>query len=235
MPIADLHAPVETTARTSVAPPLPDSSTPNYVTAMGAVATGVTVALVLALGGCGGDDTASPPPTGPLAEALAGIGGGGARGSLGVGWADPRLVEESGVGAQTIADALVPNARSVIEEAPRLRRRFDLAPLSAERLISVGGSYAFSDLDAGTEFDERTVYDVGVTYTLDAVTVGIGYSHGEYDPSDELDQYQIGAAYALGPGVTLAAMVGYFDDEDGGVTDNDNEGYQVGVGTGINF
>jgi len=107
------------------------------------IATGVAVALVLALGGCGDDDTASPPPTGPLAEALAGIGGGGASGSLGVGWADPKLVEESGIGAQVIADALSPNARSVVEQAPRLRRRFDLAPLSAERLTSVGGSYAF--------------------------------------------------------------------------------------------
>lgn len=97
---------------------------------------------MLALGGCG-DDSARPPPTGPLAEALGDIGGGGAHGSLGVGWADPQLVEESRAGAQLIADALGPNASSVIEAAPRLRRRFDLGPLSAERLISVGGSYAF--------------------------------------------------------------------------------------------
>src|SRR5918994_7790352 len=105
------------------------------------IATGVAV-LMLALGGCG-DDLAAPPPTGPLAETLADIGGGGASGSLGVGWADPQLVEESGAGAQVIADALGPNAGSVIEADPRLRRRFDFGPLSAERLISVGGSYAF--------------------------------------------------------------------------------------------
>jgi hypothetical protein len=107
------------------------------------IAIGVTVALMLGAGGCGDDDSASPPPTGPLAEALADIGGGGASGSLGVGWADPHLVEESGAGPQVIADALGPNAGSVIEAAPRLRRRFDFGPLSAERLISVGGSYAF--------------------------------------------------------------------------------------------
>jgi hypothetical protein len=106
------------------------------------IVTGVAVAVVLALGGCG-DDAASPPPTGPLAEALAGIGGGGANGSLGVGWADRQLVEETGAGARLIADALGPNARTVIEAAPRLRRRFGLDPLSAERFVSVGGSYAF--------------------------------------------------------------------------------------------
>jgi hypothetical protein len=103
--------------------------------------------------------------------------------------------------------------------------------------FTVGGSVAFSDLDTGGA-DERTVYDVGVTYTFDAATVGIGWSHGEYeqaDGDDELDHYQIGVGYALGPGVSLAAMVGMFDYEDGGVGDNDNSGWQVGVGTGINF
>ncbi|MGH3452595.1 MAG: hypothetical protein ACRDQW_18215, partial [Haloechinothrix sp.] len=64
-------------------------------------------------------------------------------GSLGVGWADRRLVEESGSGARLIADALGPNAGTVIEAAPRLRRRFGLDPLSAGRFVSVGGSYAF--------------------------------------------------------------------------------------------
>lgn len=103
---------------------------------------GVTVALVIAVSGCG-DDPETPPPTGPLADALAGIGGGGENGSLGVGWADPRLVKESGAGIELIADALGPNAGSVVEAAPLLRRRFGLDPLSAEDLTSVGGSYAF--------------------------------------------------------------------------------------------
>ncbi len=98
---------------------------------------------ILALAGCGGEDESSSPPTGPLAEALAAIGGGGANGSLGVGWAEPRLVERSGAGPRLIAAALGPNAGSVVEAAPRLRRSFGFDPLSAERLISLGGSYAF--------------------------------------------------------------------------------------------
>jgi hypothetical protein len=106
------------------------------------VGTGLTVALSLALVGCGGGSE-SQPPEGPLAEALAEVGGGGANGSLGIGWAEPGLVEGSGARAELIADALGPNAGSVIEAAPLLRRRFGMDPLSAERLVSVGGSYAF--------------------------------------------------------------------------------------------
>jgi hypothetical protein len=98
------------------------------------------LAVLLALDGCGGGSE-DRPPSGPLAEALADLDGGGANGSLGVGWAEPRLVEKGGAGL--VAAALGPNAGSVIEAAPRLRRRFGFDPLSAERLISVGGSYAF--------------------------------------------------------------------------------------------
>jgi hypothetical protein len=102
----------------------------------------VAVVAALALGGCNEDEETSPPPEGALAEALAAIGGGGA-GSLGVGWADPQLVEEGGLGRHVMAAALGPNAGSLIDEAPRLRRQFGLNPLAAERLVSVGGSYAF--------------------------------------------------------------------------------------------
>ncbi len=42
-----------------------------------------------------------------------------------------------------MADALGPNAQSVVDVAPTLQSRFRFNPLSAERLVSVGGSYAF--------------------------------------------------------------------------------------------
>jgi hypothetical protein len=106
------------------------------------IGTGVAVALTLTLVGCG-DGSERRPPNGPLAEALADVGGGGAHGSLGVGWTEPRLVEEAGGGAELIAAALGPNAGTVIEAAPMLRKRFGFDPLAAERLVSVGGSYAF--------------------------------------------------------------------------------------------
>src|ERR671911_3084957 len=104
--------------------------------------TGLAVALSLALAGCGGGEE-DRAPSGPLAESLADVGGGGAHGSLGIGWADPQLAEEGGAGVELIAEALGPNAGSVIEAAPLLRRRFGFDPLSADRLVSVGGSYAF--------------------------------------------------------------------------------------------
>jgi hypothetical protein len=105
------------------------------------IAAGLALAL-FALSGCGGG-SGDRPPTGPLAEALADIDGGGANGSLGIGWTEPQLAKQGGVGAELIADALGPNAGTVIEAAPLLRRRFGFDPLSAERLVSVGGSYAF--------------------------------------------------------------------------------------------
>jgi predicted porin len=103
--------------------------------------------------------------------------------------------------------------------------------------FTVGGSVAFTDLDAGGD-DEATVYDVGVTYTIDAVTVGLGWSHGEYEDEgedDSLDHMQLAASYALGEGVSVAAMVGLFEYDDEGPLDSDNEGWQAAIGTGINF
>jgi predicted porin len=84
------------------------------------------------------------------------------------------------------------------------------------------------------------VYDVGVTYNIDAVTVGLDWSHGDYNDftdgkEDELDDVALGVRYALGPGVDLAAFVGWFNYNDGGALNDDNTGWQAGVGTGINF
>ena len=52
-------------------------------------------------------------------------------------------MRRAGLGRGVIADALGPNADSVIESAPRLRARLGFDPLSADRFVSVGGSYAF--------------------------------------------------------------------------------------------
>jgi hypothetical protein len=105
---------------------------------------GITLAFLVSacLAACGGGDE-QPRPPGPLADALAEIGGGGEHGSLGVGWTEPRLARDAGVGRRLMADALGPNAESVVEVGPTLERRFRFDPLSAERLVSVGGSYAF--------------------------------------------------------------------------------------------
>jgi hypothetical protein len=104
------------------------------------VTGGLAVVLTLAVIGCGNGER---QPEGPLAEALGEIGGGGENGSLGVGWTEPRLAEEDGVSRRLIATALGPNAETVIEAARLFRRRFGFDPLAAERLVSIGGSFAF--------------------------------------------------------------------------------------------
>ena len=114
--------------------------------------------------------------------------------------------------------------------------------------FTVGGSVAFDDeCDGansascnGLSVDEYTVFDVGATYGMDAVTVGAGWSRGKYEDSndgqeDELDHVQITVGYALGEGVGLGAMVGWFDYDDGGDDDNDNTGWQTGVGINMGF
>jgi hypothetical protein len=106
------------------------------------VGLGIALAvLCLAPVACGGSDEQLPP--GPLADTLAQIGGGGEHGSLGIGWTEPRLARLAGLDPELMARALGPNAQSVVEAAPALRRRFGLDPLAARRLVSVGGSYAF--------------------------------------------------------------------------------------------
>jgi hypothetical protein len=163
------------------------------------ISAALAIALICGLAGCGDDDSSNPEPTGPLAEALASVGGGGANGSLGVGWADPQLVEESGGGVRLIAEALGPNAGSVVESGTRLRRRFGLDPQSAEQLVSVGGSYAF-----GLRLDGVDGRELG------RALVAAG---GQARKASEVDLVQIGD-YAVVPQPLLSSGVnglGAFD------------------------
>jgi hypothetical protein len=90
------------------------------------IAIPFSVVLIVVLPGCGEADSPGPPP--PLAPVLSDIGGGGADGSLGVGWLDPQRAEGRGLDVDTLSGALLPNARTFVEEAPRLRRRFGFDP-----------------------------------------------------------------------------------------------------------
>jgi outer membrane protein OmpU len=105
--------------------------------------------------------------------------------------------------------------------------------------FTVGGSIAMTQRTL-TDNGNQTVFDVGATYNIDAVTVGLGWSRGKYHNAanggtDDFDQIQLGVGYALGPGVTLAAMVGYFDYQGDAAATDDNSGYQAAVGAGLNF
>jgi hypothetical protein len=166
-------------------------------------------ALPLAFAGCG-DEPDDPPPSGPLAAALSSVGGGGQHGSLGVGWAEPRLVAKAGARPDLVAEALGPNAATVIESAPALRRRFGFDPLAAERLVSVGGSYAFGLRLEGVDDARlrRSLMQAGgrarQAEGLELVDVG------EYavvpDPLLRADVNGLGARDAFGKDLTVLAI-----------------------------
>jgi hypothetical protein len=176
---------------------------------MGAGATGVVVGVALAVAGCGGAPN-TPPPTGPFAEAVATVGGGGAHGSLGVGWADPQLVARVGGGARLIGGALGPNARSVVEEARGLHRRFGFDPMTAEQLISVGGSYAFGlRLDGvnGHQLGRRLVAAGGRARQAGRLElVDIGHYAVVPEPLLRAGVFGLGAFDAFSPNQTVLAI-----------------------------
>jgi predicted porin len=111
--------------------------------------------------------------------------------------------------------------------------------------FTVGGSISFGDNLTSTGFngdaaDMARVFDVGATYEIHAVTVGVDWSRGSYDDiddgnEDQLDDVQLGLGYELGPGVDLASFVGWFNYNDGGPDHNDNSGWQMAIGAALTF
>ena len=104
------------------------------------------------------------------------------------------------------------------------------------------------------------MYSAGITYNWDAWTIGLGYSHGQYEigqngtqfvtglgagstvtfTSDVVDYsnvYALTASYALGPGIQIDGVVEY-DDYQAGTEqgrDSDYTGWSFGLGTLISF
>jgi hypothetical protein len=174
----------------------------------GLLEAGLALLLAFALVGCGDD---SPPrPPGPLADALSEIGGGGEHGSLGVGWSEPALASQAGVPPRLIARALAPNAESVVERGAVLRRRFGVDPLSAQRLVSVGGSYAFGlRLDGvdGTGLRDALVRAGGRVKDGEGVElVDVGPYAQVPQPLLSSGVLGLGARDAFGPSSTVLAI-----------------------------
>lgn len=105
---------------------------------------------------------------------------------------------------------------------------------------TIGGALEYRDnLNPFTSDSDRLVYGVGLTYGVDAWTIGLNWTHGDYDfgdssHEDDYDVIQFQAVYALGPGITLEGMIGY-NDYDSPVGEEDYDAIEIGTGIGINF
>jgi outer membrane protein OmpU len=107
--------------------------------------------------------------------------------------------------------------------------------------FTVGGALRYRDFDLETidVQGQNQVYGVGVTYNFDPWTVGLGWTHGDYeledtdDDDDEHDDIVATGSYALGPGVAIDAMAEYsnYDGDDS----EDYEGWATGLGLVIRF
>ncbi len=112
--------------------------------------------------------------------------------------------------------------------------------------FTVGGSVGYNN--AGTTNNDFTedawFYDVGVTYGTGPWTVGVTYSHSETNfndtkKDDERDMIEVGASYALSPGVTIYGALQYMDEDTwtgfGSDENNEVEGFGGSIGTKLSF
>jgi len=90
----------------------------------------------------------------------------------------------------------------------------------------------------GSEGEDHRVFSTGLSYGIDAWTVGIGWSHGDYeliDGTDNLDVFALTAGYKLGPGITLAGVIEYDDYDSDSTSSLSDASFSFGLGTAIDF
>lgn len=112
--------------------------------------------------------------------------------------------------------------------------------------FAVGGAYTQLQNGLGNDLD-ATVYGLSGTYGMGPYTIGLGWTHGDYEVTTTrnptLDTYTLSGAYAMGPGITLDAAVAFNQyDNDGntaigsGLTATDDyDSTSVMVGSTISF
>ena len=102
--------------------------------------------------------------------------------------------------------------------------------------VTVSGNYAVDDNGMSSNGDTSSLA-VGATYDglMPGVKVGITYGNTEFEESDTAHSaVSLGARYTLGPGVTLAGEVQFWDIE-GADDDPDNQATVALIGTMISF
>lgn len=96
----------------------------------------------------------------------------------------------------------------------------------------------YNDEDTYDGRDGSQAFSAGLSYGTGPWTVAAGYLHSENDlqvgggENDKRDHYEIGASYALGPGVTISGGLQYFETEAAGVTNESTAGI---IAMGLDF
>jgi hypothetical protein len=93
---------------------------------------------------------------------------------------------------------------------------------------------------AGVNNVDLWVAGAGATYHWDAWTVGLGYSHGSYqisnnDDVDTLDIVELTGRYDLSPGIALEGMLGFHDYQNDAASVHDDQTWEGAVGFNIGF
>ena len=114
--------------------------------------------------------------------------------------------------------------------------------------FTFGASTELRDNFGDTSADQW-VYGAGGTYNWDAWTVGLGWTHGDYDKvigangvgtaeggfNANNDIISATASYALGPGIQVDGVLEYTDYHSRNAAGPDYEGIGAGLGTLISF
>ena len=110
--------------------------------------------------------------------------------------------------------------------------------------FTFGASTELRDNFGDTSADQW-VYGAGGTYNWDAWTVGLGWTHGDYEKvtgangvgpfNADHDIYSATASYALGPGIQVDGVLEYSDYHSRNAAGPDYQGVGAGLGTLITF
>jgi len=122
---------------------------------------------------------------------------------------------------------------------------------SSPAMYNVGANVGFSGWKVGAAYTHNNnkqaganntdkSYVFGVSYEMGAYNLGASYFHNTQEDGaatkDKLKRIVAGATYTYGPGLTFKGSVHHYNYSDGGnAVANENKGWAIVLGTGVNF
>jgi predicted porin len=108
--------------------------------------------------------------------------------------------------------------------------------------FTLGGSYRQVDNALALPDTDRHDWNIGLAYETGPWTIAGAYGHGEVEAGtgapgeDEIDQYEVGVTYGLGPGISLVGGVQYVEFQDNlGAAGSENDALIGLFGTRLSF